>query len=124
MLGSIYVLVAVAFTLAIGVLNFLNFSIPALFMIGGMLSWVMLDHGISWVIAIPVALIVAALISLLVQVCAYEKMKSGEIVLGWLTITHVGGSGEHFVSLSEPPAGPLSASCVLGLRCQKRFRSF
>ena len=32
MLGSIYVTVAVAFTLTIGVLNFLNFTIPAIFM--------------------------------------------------------------------------------------------
>ena len=30
MLGSIYISVAVAFTLAIGILNFLNFTIPAL----------------------------------------------------------------------------------------------
>ena len=35
MLGSVYAMVAVALTLSIGVLNFLNFSIPGLFMIGG-----------------------------------------------------------------------------------------
>ena len=44
MLGSVYALVAVAFTLAIGVLNFLNFSIPGLFMVGGMLTWFLLKH--------------------------------------------------------------------------------
>ena len=35
MLGSVYAMVAVALTLSIGVLNFLNFSVPGLFMIGG-----------------------------------------------------------------------------------------
>lgn len=78
MLGGIYVLVAVAFTLAIGVLNFLNFSIPGLFMVGGMTTWAMIHYGIAWWIAIPIALISAAAISLLVQVCAYEKMKAGD----------------------------------------------
>jgi branched-chain amino acid transport system permease protein len=33
LLGSIYMTVAVAFTLTIGVLNFLNFTIPTLFML-------------------------------------------------------------------------------------------
>ena len=36
LLGAIYMTVAVAFTLTIGVLNFLNFTIPSLFMLGGL----------------------------------------------------------------------------------------
>ena len=39
MLGAIYLTVAVAFTLTIGVLNFLNFTIPSLFMLTGMVAW-------------------------------------------------------------------------------------
>ena len=39
MLGSIYISVAVAFTLTIGILNFLNFTIPALYMLAGMVGW-------------------------------------------------------------------------------------
>ena len=39
MLGSIYAMVGVAMTLSIGILRFLNFSIPALFMIGGMVYY-------------------------------------------------------------------------------------
>jgi branched-chain amino acid transport system permease protein len=38
MLGSIYAMVAVSLTLSIGVLKFLNFSIPGLFMIGGVVE--------------------------------------------------------------------------------------
>ena len=39
MLGGVYVMVAVAFTLIIGMLNFLNFTIPALFMVAAVLMW-------------------------------------------------------------------------------------
>ena len=44
MLGSIYAMVGVALTLSIGVLKFLNFSIPGLFMIGGMSTWALIRH--------------------------------------------------------------------------------
>ena len=46
MLGAIYMTVAVAFTLTIGVLNFLNFTIPTLFMLTGMVAWALLSRGI------------------------------------------------------------------------------
>ena len=39
MLGGLYVMVAVAFTLIIGMLNFLNFTIPALFMFAAIMMW-------------------------------------------------------------------------------------
>ena len=45
MLGAIYMIVAVAFTLTIGVLNFLNFTIPSLFMLTGMVAWAALSRG-------------------------------------------------------------------------------
>ena len=49
MLGAIFALVAVAFTLTIGVLNFLNFSIPGIFVVGGMVCWALLErHGLPW----------------------------------------------------------------------------
>ena len=56
MLGAIYVLVAVSFTLAIGVLNFLNFSIPGLFMLGGMVTWLLMKQGSAPALAIGGAL--------------------------------------------------------------------
>ncbi len=47
LLGGIYALVALAFSLTIGILNFLNFSIPALFMLGGVVSCALLAGGHS-----------------------------------------------------------------------------
>ncbi len=68
MLGGVYVMVAVAFTLTIGMLNFLNFTIPPIFMIAGMVGWGLTyyglpfglsDGGIHWAAALAVGLAAA-----------------------------------------------------------------
>src|SRR2546423_1835752 len=78
MLGSVYALVAVAFTLAIGVLNFLNFSIPGLFMVGGMLTWFCLKHAVPWPLAALVAVASGGLLSLVVERFTYRRMSAAE----------------------------------------------
>lgn len=79
MLGAIYVLVAVAFTLAIGILNFMNFSIPGLFMVGGMVSWVLLRDGWHWSLACGAALLAAGVIALLVERLSYRRSRAGDM---------------------------------------------
>lgn len=88
MLGSVYVTVAVAFTLTIGILNFLNFTIPTLFMLSGMMGWALsywgLPFGISgplpWPIALAIAVAIAIAASLIVErfTFRYLKMKYGD----------------------------------------------
>ncbi|MFG1295634.1 MULTISPECIES: branched-chain amino acid ABC transporter permease [Xanthobacter] len=78
MLGAIYMLMAVAFTLAIGVLNFLNFSLPGLFMLGGMVAYGFIKLGWPTVFAFSAALAAAALVSLLVERFAYRPMQGGD----------------------------------------------
>ena len=73
-LGSVYALVAVAFTLAIGVLNFLNFSIPGLFMVAGMATWFFLKAGIPWPLAALLAIASGGLLSILVERFTYRLM--------------------------------------------------
>jgi branched-chain amino acid transport system permease protein len=84
MLGGVYVMVAVAFTLTIGMLNFLNFTIPPIFMIAGMVGWGftyyglpfgLSDGGIHWAFALAIGLVFACLASLLVERCTYRYMK-------------------------------------------------
>lgn len=92
MLGGIYVLVAVSFTLAIGILNFLNFSIPGLFMLGGMVSWALIAAGWHWAPAFTAAILLAAVVSLAVERLAYRPLRGGDpelplvISLGFLVL--------------------------------------
>src|SRR4029453_5355424 len=78
MLGSVYAMVAVALTLSIGVLNFLNFSIPGLFMIGGMSSWALIHAGMPWPVAAAGALGITAAASLVVERFTWRWLRGAE----------------------------------------------
>jgi branched-chain amino acid transport system permease protein len=78
MLGSVYAMVAVALTLSIGVLRFLNFSIPGLFMIGGMAMWALVRSGMPWPLAAGAALIAGAVGSLVVERFTWRWMRSAQ----------------------------------------------
>jgi branched-chain amino acid transport system permease protein len=84
MLGGIYVAVAVAFTLTIGVLNFLNFTIPTLFMLTGMVAWALARHGLPfglspglhWFPALLGGVAVAVAASLVVERFTFRYLKT------------------------------------------------
>jgi branched-chain amino acid transport system permease protein len=78
MLGSIYAMVAVALTLSIGVLNFLNFSIPGLFMIAGMTTWALIHAGVPWPLAAVGAIAVTAAASLVVERFTWRWLRGSE----------------------------------------------
>jgi branched-chain amino acid transport system permease protein len=96
MLGSVYVTVAVAFTLTIGVLNFLNFTIPTLFMLAGMVGWALAYWGIPfglsgplpWPLALAMGIGVAIVASLIVERFTFRYLK-----------TKYGDSTEHAIPL-------------------------
>ena len=85
MLGGIYVMVAVAFTLVIGMLNFLNFTIPPLFMLSAMMSWALAKYGlpfgitdgpINWLVAIFIGILITIVASLIVERFTYRYLKN------------------------------------------------
>lgn len=83
MLGGILAFVAVGFTLTIGMLNFLNFTIPALFMLAAMTLWALatpgghvLAFGLHWLPAALAGIAVAIAASLLVERFTYRFMKA------------------------------------------------
>ncbi len=83
MLGSILAFVAVAFTLTIGMLNFLNFTIPALFMVAAMVTWALsasgghlFAFGLSWYAAAGTGIAVAVIASLVIERFTYRYMKT------------------------------------------------
>jgi branched-chain amino acid transport system permease protein len=75
MLGSIYSLVGVAFSLTIGMLNFLNFSIPGLFMLGGVASYGLLKAGVHWSIAFGLTMSAIAIVSLVIERFTYRWLR-------------------------------------------------
>jgi branched-chain amino acid transport system permease protein len=78
MLGSVYAMVAVALTLSIGVLNFLNFSIPGLFMIAGMSTWGLIHAGLPWPLAILGALAITTVVSLVVERFTWRWLRGAD----------------------------------------------
>lgn len=96
MLGSVYVTVAVAFTLTIGILNFLNFTIPTIFMLAGMVGWALAYWGIPfglsgplpWPLALACGIVVATVASLVVERFTFRYLK-----------TRYGDSTEHAIPL-------------------------
>jgi len=83
MLGGILAFVAVAFTLTIGMLNFLNFTIPALFMLAAMVTWALssggahtLALGLPWYAAAAIGVAVAVLCSLVIERFTYRYLKT------------------------------------------------
>lgn len=83
MLGGILAFVAVGFTLTIGMLNFLNFTIPALFMLAAMTLWALatpgghvLGFGLHWLPAALVGIGVAVAASLVIERFTYRFMKA------------------------------------------------
>jgi len=78
MLGSIYAMIGVALTLSIGVLKFLNFSIPGIFMIGGMVTWALSHRGIPWPIAGLGAVCIGGAAALVVERFTWRWMRNAE----------------------------------------------
>ena len=83
MLGAIYLTVAVAFTLTIGVLNFLNFTIPTVFMLAGMMAWGLNAAGLfafagslGWLVALVVGVACSILASLVVERFTYRYQRT------------------------------------------------
>lgn len=83
MLGGILAFVAVGFTLTIGMLNFLNFTIPALFMLAAMTLWALATAGghpfglgLHWLAAAALAVAVTIAASLIIERFTYRFMKT------------------------------------------------
>lgn len=96
MLGAVYVTVALAFNLTIGILNFLNFTIPPLFMVTAMVAWASAQYGLPfgitgplhWAVALGVGIAVAIVLSVIVERFTFRYMK-----------TRYGDATEHAIPL-------------------------
>lgn len=74
-LGAIYSLVALSFSFVMGILGILNMAIGELFMMGGYIAFVAVQHGAPLYVALPVAMAGAAVLGLIVERVAYQPLR-------------------------------------------------
>ncbi len=88
-LGAAYTLVALAFSLVMGVLGILNLAVAELFMIGAYVGLSMLIAGYSIPVALLAAMAVAAALSFLIEKIAYEPLRNSPLVTPMLSTVGV-----------------------------------
>lgn len=75
--GAMYALVAIGFTLVVGVLDKLNFTHPEVFMLGGFIGLVSLTYlPLEW--AFLMVLVVGGLLGLLTEFVAFRRFQSAD----------------------------------------------
>jgi branched-chain amino acid transport system permease protein len=75
--GAMYALVAIGFTLVVGVLDKLNFTHPEVFMLGGFVGLVTLQHlPVGW--AFVFAFLVGGLLGLFTEFVAFRRFQSAD----------------------------------------------
>src|SRR4051794_37480750 len=84
-LGAVYTLVALAFSLVMGILGVLNLAVGELFMIGGYIGFTV----IAWQLPLPLALLAGMLggtaLAILIQKLAYEPLRESPAVTPMLS---------------------------------------
>jgi len=76
MLGSTYALIAISFTLLMGVLNMLNFAIGELFMLGAIIGLTFVNFGMSLYIAFPLAMICTGCGCLIIERFSFRPLRN------------------------------------------------
>lgn len=75
--GAMYALVAIGFTLVVGVLDKLNFAHPEVFMFGGFAGVVVAQHMPIWW-AFPLSFIIGGIAGLLTEFISFRRFRSEE----------------------------------------------
>lgn len=76
MLGSTYALIAMAFTILMGILNMLNFAIGEVFMLGAILGLAFIHMGMPFLVAFPLALICSGIVSLIIERFSFRPLRN------------------------------------------------
>jgi branched-chain amino acid transport system permease protein len=76
MLGSTYAVIAVSFTLLMGILNMLNFAIGEVFMLGAIFGLAFVKMGLSIYAAFPLAMLCTGCVSLLIERFSFRPLRN------------------------------------------------
>ncbi|MCZ7659030.1 MAG: branched-chain amino acid ABC transporter permease [Xanthobacteraceae bacterium] len=79
-LGAVYTLIALSFSLVMGILGILNIAIAELFMIGGFLGFAAIAAGLPLPAAVAVGMAGAAAIAFLIEKIAYQPLRDAPLI--------------------------------------------
>src|SRR5690606_25743911 len=79
-LGAVYTLIALAFSLVMGILGILNIAIGELFMLGGYIGFAIIVSQLPLPVALLAGMLGAAAVSIIVQKVAYEPLRNAPVI--------------------------------------------
>lgn len=84
-LGAVYTLLALSFSLVMGILGILNLAIAELFMIGGYLGFTLISAGYPLPVAVLGGMLGAALIAIVIEKVGYQPLRDAPLVTPMLS---------------------------------------
>jgi branched-chain amino acid transport system permease protein len=84
-LGAVYTLIALSFSLVMGILGILNLAIAELFMIGGYLGFTIIAAKLPLPLALLTGMAGAALAAIIIEKVAYEPLRDTPVVTPMLS---------------------------------------
>ncbi len=84
-LGAVYTLLALAFSLVMGILGILNLAIAELFMFGGLIGFTLLEAGYPILAALAASMAVAGIFSVVIEKIAWQPLRNAPLVAPMLS---------------------------------------
>lgn len=85
MLGSVYTLIALSYTLVMGILDVLNIAVAEVFTVGAFVGLALIVAGAPVPVAILGAMVVGAVLSAVIERFGYRPLKHGPVVMPLLS---------------------------------------
>jgi branched-chain amino acid transport system permease protein len=95
-LGASYAVIAVGLTLVFGILHIANFAHGAFFAVGAYVLFLLESWGVSYLVALPVAVVIVAIIGLITEYAVIRRVAHGESQHGSIIVTFA--LGQAFVA--------------------------
>src|SRR5262245_5462135 len=84
-LGAVYTLLALSFSLVMGILGILNLAIAELFMFGGLTGFTLLEAGDPVPAAIAAGMTAGAVFAIVIEKLAYQPLRNAPAVTPMLS---------------------------------------
>lgn len=84
-LGAVYTLIALSFSLVMGILGILNLAIAELFMIGGYLGFAIIAAKLPLPLALAVGMLGAAVTAMVIERVAYQPLRDTPVITPMLS---------------------------------------